>query len=448
MDQLSGFDFIALNFDDDGKPTSAAPQATLLQHVATAGTTDVVLIAHGFRNDAREALHLYRDFFENVHAHLSRAELKDRLASRTFAVGGIFWPSKAFSEGAASDGGSVQGLGDADDELNAARAQLTRMRDDLAAPDQQAIVTKALTLLSKLEDDTDAQNEFVALMLSLVDEGEPDPTEGLAELKAQDGADLLAKLGTPIILPTSRDGDDGGVMSIGGGGGLSTEGQPLFVGGFFKSVAGRVGQFLNMTTWYMMKNRAGTVGAVGVAPLVRALKGAQPNLRVHLVGHSLGGRCMAACTKALTVAPHVRPDSVTLLEAAFSHYGFSANNGKGSPGFFRDVVARKAVRGPFLSTFSYQDTVVGVAYALSSRLAGDNVKAIGDKDDQYGGIGRNGTQRTDEARTLPLHQVGDPYAFASDVIHNVDGSGGGIKNHGDVTNDRVTYAFAWAVAGT
>ena len=345
-------------------------------------------------------------------------------------------------------GGSVQGLGDADDELDATRAQLKRMRDDLVPPAQQGVVTKALALLDQLEDDPDKQNEFVALMLSLVEESESDPTEGLAELKAQDGADLLAKLGTPIILPTSQESADGGVMSVGGGGGTSDEGRPLFIGGFFKSVGGRVGQFLNMTTWYMMKNRSGTVGAVGVAPVVRALKSAHPNVRVHLVGHSLGGRCMAACIKALSAAPQVRPDSVSLLEAAFSHYGFSANNGKGSAGFFRDVVAKRTVRGPFISTYSYQDTVVGVAYAVSSRLAGDNVKAIGDKDDQYGGIGRNGTQRTDEARTQPLHKVGEPYAFAADVVHNLDGSGGGIKNHGDVTNDRVTYAVAWAIAGT
>lgn len=448
MDQLAGFDFVALNFGDDGTPTSAAAQTTLLQHVGSAGTTDVVLMAHGFRNDEHEALRLYRDFFANVQAHRSRPELKDHLASRTFAIGGILWPSKAFAEGGASDGGRVQGVGDADEELDATRAQLAQMRDTLVSPDRRGVVTKALALLDHLEDDTDKQNEFVALMLSLVEEGESDPTEGFAELKAQSGAELLAKLGTPIILPTSREGDDGGVMSVGGGGGVSDEGQPLFIGGFFKSAAGRVGQFLNMTTWYLMKNRAGTVGAVGVAAVVRALKAAHPSVRVHLVGHSLGGRCMAACLKALADAPPVRPDSVSLLEAAFSHYGFSANNGKGSVGFFRDVVAKRVVRGPFISTYSYQDTVVGVAYALSSRLAGDNVKAIGDKDDQYGGIGRNGTQRTDEARTQPLHKVGEPYVFALDVVNNLDGSGGGIKNHGDVTNDRVTYAFAWAVAGS
>ena len=37
---------------------------------------------------------------------------------------------------------------------------------------------------------------------------------------------------------------------------------------------------------------------------------------------------------------------------------------------------------------------------------------------------------------------------AENVINNLDGSGGLIKDHGDVTNDAITYAFASAVART
>jgi hypothetical protein len=169
---------------------------------------------------------------------------------------------------------------------------------------------------------------------------------------------------------------------------------------------------------------------------------------MHLVGHSLGGRLMAACAKSLCAAPRLQPDSLTLLEAAFSHYGFSANNGRGTAGFFRDVVAQKIVRGPLISTYSFQDTVVGGAYAIMSRLAGDNVKAIGDAADPFGGIGRNGTQKTAEAVNDLLHTPGVPYNFKADVVNNLDGSGGSIKNHSDVTNSAVTYAFASAVART
>src|SRR6185436_6529329 len=117
-------------------------------------------------------------------------------------------------------------------------------------------------------------------------------------------------------------GGDGGVQGL---------------GGFFQSIAGRVGQFLNLTTWYIMKDRSGIVGATGVAKAVRDIKASRPTIKIHLVGHSLGGRLMAACAKSLCTPPKLQPDSLTLLEAAFSHYGFSANNGDGTAGFFRDV---------------------------------------------------------------------------------------------------------------
>ncbi len=120
---------------------------------------------------------------------------------------------------------------------------------------------------------------------------------------------------------------------------------------------------------------------------------------------------MAATAKALSANPRVQPDSLSLLEAAFSHYGLSPNNGKGNRGFFRDVIEKQVVKGPFISTYSVQDTVVGIAYSVSSRLAGDNTKAVGDANDQYGGIGRNGTQRTPEANNQSVREVGDPYAF-------------------------------------
>ena len=211
---------------------------------------------------------------------------------------------------------------------------------------------------------------------------------------------------------------------------------------------GKVGQFLNLTTWYVMKDRSGNVGARGVAPSVRALRKNAPNIRIHLVGHSLGGRVMASCAKALATRPKLQPDSLLLLQAAFSHYGFSPDNGRGTPGFFRDVVDKKIVKGPFLSTFSAEDTVVGRAYAISSRLARDNSRALGDASDEFGGIGRNGALKTVEVANAKLQQPGAAYDYKPGVINNLDGSGGLITSHGDVENPVVTYAFASAVART
>jgi hypothetical protein len=197
-----------------------------------------------------------------------------------------------------------------------------------------------------------------------------------------------------------------------------------------------------------MKNRAGVVGENGVARAVRDLKASIPSIRIHLVGHSLGGRLVAGCAKSIAQSPMVQPDSLTLLEAAFSHFGFSANNGKGETGFFRDVIQKGVVKGPLIATFSAQDSVVGTVYAVASRLAGDNLKAVGDANDPFGGIGRNGAQKTAEAVVEKLHAAGSAYRFTLGKIVNLDGSGGLIKDHGDVTNPDVTYAFASAVADT
>jgi hypothetical protein len=157
---------------------------------------------------------------------------------------------------------------------------------------------------------------------------------------------------------------------------------------------------------------------------------------------------MAGCAKALAQTPVVHADSLTLLEAAFSHFGLSAANREGTPGYFRDIITKNVVTGPMIATFSFQDTVVGHAYAIASRLAGDNVRAIGDANDPYGGIGRNGAQNCAEAVTEQLHLAGTPYQLRGQVVLCLDGSGGLIRDHGDVRNENVTYAFASAVAAT
>jgi pimeloyl-ACP methyl ester carboxylesterase len=237
-------------------------------------------------------------------------------------------------------------------------------------------------------------------------------------------------------------------MAVGGAtAGIGQTGTTEGVGSMFGSVFGGIGQFLNLTTWYVMKNRAGVVGAAGVAQAVRDLKTATPAVKIHLVGHSLGGRLMAGCAKSLAQTnSHV--ESLSLLEAAFSHYGFSPNNGKGQAGFFRNVIDNKVVTGPFIATYSAQDTVVGTVYAVASRLASDSVQQVGDANDPYGGIGRNGAQKTAESVSGVLHAVGTPYQFQIPKVNCLDGSGGLIKDHGDVANAFVTYAFASVVSNT
>ena len=420
MQTIERFDFFPLTFDAQGKVESRQEFDAFVKRAASA--TDALFIAHGFRNDERDATGVYTRFLKTFRGHLSRPEFKT-VADRGFVVAGVYWPSKPFRETYGEEAAGTRGLQNPKEAMSAVKGQLDELSDG-ASPAQRAKLEKAAALLPTLEANRKAQDEFVSLVLSLLDRSTLDRTEGLPQIRTQNGSELLARLSDAPASGTRGIGDVVGTL------------------------AGGVGRFLNLTKWYVMKDRSGTVGAEGVAPAVRALHEKCPTVKIHLVGHSLGGRLMASCAKALGEAPRLQPDSLMLLEAAFSHYGFSADNGRGNAGFFRDVITRKVVKGPFLSTFSAQDTVVGKAYSIMSRLAGDNTREIGDASDEYGGIGRNGPLKTTEVVTGRLHAPGTAYKYKTDVINNLDGSGGLIKDHGDVTNDAITYAFASAVART
>jgi hypothetical protein len=422
MPIIEGFDFFPLKFDDHGALQSPQDFDALTARAGSA--TDVIFIAHGFRNDENDATGLYTRFLETFKANLARPEFS-MLANRQFVFGGVYWPSKPFRESYDDGSTGTRGLQNNSPTLAGARAQLEDFKAHDASSAQRGNLDKAIALLPRLEQDPQAQDEFVELVLSLVDSSTVDVTEGLQQIRRRSGSEVLANLSN---VPTG-DGTRG-------------------IGDIAGKLAGGVGQFLNLTKWYVMKDRSGTVGATGVAEAVRTLRAKYPNLRLHMVGHSLGGRLAASCAKALTASPKVPLDSLTLLEAAFSHFGFSANNGHGTAGFFRDVIVQQVVKGPFLSTFSAEDTVVGKAYSIMSRFAGDNTRGIGDEHDEFGGIGRNGPLNTTEVSTTKLNGAGTPYQFKDRVINNLDGSGGLIKNHGDVTNDAVTYAFASALTRT
>lgn len=423
MKTIEGFDVCALTFSADGKLEAPGDQDALLDRVGTLPATDVVFIAHGFRNDVNDATGLYTRFLQTLRANLSRPELAS-LRGRRFVIGTIYWPSKPFRETFGDDEEHTRGLKNPAEQMAEIRARLDRMQAQDADASQRPKLQRAIDLLPRLEHDRQAQDEFVPLVLSLVAHAPADRTEGFDQVSRKSGSELLQRLSEP--------------------GANGTRGLDDVLGG----IAGAVGQFLNLTTWYLMKDRSGTVGAVGVAGVVRALHAKYPHVRLHLVGHSLGGRLMAACAKSLCTPPKVQPDSLTLLEAAFSHFGFSANNGHSTAGFFRDVITQQIVKGPFLSTFSAQDTVVGKAYSIMSRLAGDNTREIGDASDEFGGIGRNGPLKTDEVFSEKLQAPGAKYTFKDAVINSLDGSGGLIKNHGDVTSEAITYAFASALART
>src|SRR5215472_5283092 len=110
MQSIEGFDFFGLNFDKNGVLKGAMDE--LQQRAGTA--TDVIFIAHGFRNSEDDATGLYTRFLHNFRANLDRPELNG-VAGRNYTVVGVYWPSLAFQETfQPQSGGTVQAVSDDD----------------------------------------------------------------------------------------------------------------------------------------------------------------------------------------------------------------------------------------------------------------------------------------------------------------------------------------------
>ncbi|MEU5975314.1 serine-threonine protein kinase [Streptomyces sp. NPDC047315] len=133
-------------------------------------------------------------------------------------------------------------------------------------------------------------------------------------------------------------------------------------------------ELLRQSTYYAMKRRAGTVGELGLGPLVAQLARSRPALRIHLVGHSQGARLVAFALRGLPDGVRT-VKSVTLLQGAFSHYAFAhaLPHAAGRSGALRSMEQR--VDGPVVACHSHHDTALGTFYPLASGLARDDRSA-------------------------------------------------------------------------
>src|SRR5699024_1302541 len=141
-------------------------------------------------------------------------------------------------------------------------------------------------------------------------------------------------------------------------------------------------------------------GRSGLAQTLEVVRQRCPSLPIHLIGHSVGARAVVSAVAQMT--PGKAPVSLSLLQAAFSHTGFAEKFDKKRDGAFRTVIKDRRATGPTIITHTKNDRAVGIAYPLASRIARDNAAALGDKNDPYGGMGRNGAQHTPEVNTTEI----------------------------------------------
>lgn len=456
MDTVAGFPCFEVQFTREGQPFDRGETDAFLAGLSATGATDLLVMSHGWNNDIGEARQLYRGWLQNLRAHLDAGTVPG-VAGRRFAALALFWPSKKFTDRELIAGGAASVDDAAQAELV---ARLRSLRGFFDHPEADARLDAAVALVPRLEISEEARDEFGRLLASLA----PPPAEG-PEAEDVDGRDRLAgwtgdelvrELAAPPA-PTVGGGDGleggaAGMDDMGGAGGLDAaggaDGGAAGLGSLFGGVVDGARNLANLVTYYQMKNRAGLVGTGGVAPLLDTVRERFPAVRIHLVGHSFGGRLVTAAAAGMKASDPAPVASMTLLQAAFSHYGFADNyHETGNPGFFRAVVTERKVRGPVVISHTRRDSAVGLAYALASRLAGQQAAALGDENDMFGGIGSNGAQDTPERVAGTLLPPGTAYAFQAGRLHNLKGDAF-ISGHSDVANPATAWAILSAVATT
>ncbi len=443
MPSMGGFPACKVLFDKGAQLVESNAPTKVQQMIRDQGLTDLLVLSHGWNNDMEEAQALYDELLTNI------ATLRGRipgLQNRVLGVMAVFWPSKKFADDDKISGGAAS-LGSADAMI--VRAMLEDLKGTFDAPDADSALERAKVLVPRLQNEPGARREFADLVRSVVSRQSGDEVDAASRFFEEDGNDLIERLSTTgdddLEAP---DLDSGGATHIRAGGGFSEVGQAEGLGDFFDGITSAARNVLNYVTYYQMRERAGLVGTKGLAPILGEIRKAFPTVKVHLVGHSFGGRLVSATAAAPSPGVHPVCHSLTLLQAAFSHYGFSADwDGQSHSGAFSNVVADPArVAGPVLITCTKNDRAVGIAYAIASRVAGQVASALGDANDKYGGIGRNGAQKTAQTSSADLLEVGGDYrSFSGAKLFNLKADPF-IGNHGDVRNSRVAHAVLAAVA--
>lgn len=422
--------YAEVEFDKKGAIVHPAQVAAAEKLIADEQATDVVVMSHGWNNTFDSARALYEGIVSSI---VSVRGSVARASGRRIVVVGVLWPSILWAPPDDDDGGGA-GLGD---DADALRAQLDRQIED---PKLRA---KLKALVPDLDTSAQARAQFVALLQKKLPEGavdDDDPDSAPEALKTADAETLFEAAGS-----AGGGGLGGAGGEIGGAADVAPlgMGDPEEGGGAGFSLGGLIDaarNVVNVTTYYTMKDRAGVVGTKGIATLLDDIHKAAPSVRIHLLGHSFGGRAVTAAALA-TSAPI---SSVSLLQAAYSHYGMAQKwDDVKANGVFWKVPAK--VDGPVIVTFTKNDKAVGLAYPIASRIANQIGVGIGDANDKYGGIGRNGALKT--PASLPvgaLLDVGGAYDFEKGRVSSLNGDAY-ITGHSDITGRQVAFAVLTAV---
>ena len=425
-----------LVFDKDGD-VDQDTIATLLDGIRSTEVTDLVLFSHGWNNDEQAAKSLYGRWFSLLAVQLDPA--------RKVGFVGIRWPAQLWRDEPIPDfdpsptpsGGGAAALeekltidpgpptideselDDLKEMFPTGATQLDTIAQLLTEPPTAAAATAIFDELKAFSAATVAGNN----------DGETQPSNQPGMLIDRDPIDVFTAFSDRMADSGVEFGDGGGTA------GLSELTAKIWHG---------AKEALRQTTYWQMKNRAGVVGTNGLGPAIAWLAADQPELRVHLIGHSFGARLVSFALAGLPESDASPVKSVTLLQGAYSRFAFTDD----LP--FRDGAGALAGRlnridGPLTVCYSSHDRALGTLYPIASRLAGSDAAGAEDPLFQWRAMGSHGAYDIEPHTIGP---VGTSYPFQPKQIINIDASE--IVTQGDSPSGAHSDIFypqlAWVAA--
>jgi hypothetical protein len=377
---------IWLEFDEHGSIDSETAKR-LTRLLDGPGIEDLVVMSHGWKNDKKDATQLYGTLWANTCTNFAAGK------PQRIIVAGVLWPAKAFTTDfdaaalttagpggtlAAAGGGAVTDLPKQDferllDEFSSFIGESGAQAIAAARTAAMGLTTNACHALvsqgaAAVALDPRSLDTELARDASPIADALAEPTN--AQL-------LLSNLAQTPQLKLSPTVE-------------TTMGLGSAVQGLIAGSRAAVGRFLNQLTYYEMKKRSGIVGLSLANAVLARLTPALP-IRLHLVGHSFGGRLVTATANQLTATGNLELFSVTVLQGAYSHNALARQVKPGLAGAFPSVVGKPT--GPISITHTHNDIACTFYYAIASRLSRDITKDIGDAADEFGAMGANGPQK-------------------------------------------------------
>ena len=419
-----------ISFDEHGK-AGQAEVGKLLGELPGRGLTDLFVFSHGWNSDRRQARRLYELYFGQVPGLLASDGAQGVKAGWL----GVVWPSKRWADEpeptAGADGGGAAGLGDggaAGSPVPSDPLLVEDLKDVFEGAERRAALDELARLLEERPEDPAALARFQTLMGELATETDAGPAgedQGELALLEDDPEEVFGRFADAV--PQTGEGGAAGI------------------GDTFGRLWNGAKEALRQLTYFEMKKRAGVVGKEGLGPLLGRIHQADPQLRIHLIGHSFGARLVSFALAGLPDPADSPVKSLYLLQGAFSHFAFAdalpMDRSRG--GALKGMAAR--VDGPLVASFTDHDTAVGKLYPLASLSSRDDAAGLEDRLFRWGGIGHDGAQAVD-ATVAALGPVGSSYPFQPGRFVNLDGNAivnrGGPPSgaHSDIFHPELVWA--------